>query len=167
MSTPAIDDAEILYRQIHPGGAPIYFDAARTPAISQAVFLPTSADGDGLSLLRACFRSAIWSAYRPEQPSVRFRLGQLGVLKLRQLALDLGFADLHFTATPDSLDNLHGEPWAHCVTIQINRRAYDSDREAKRRIKEWAMGVAKAVSLEAVIGPFEAPAQDSPYRPED
>ncbi len=46
-----IDKKEMLYRQIGPGGDPIYFNPDRNPPIHQSRFIPTSADTDGLSLI--------------------------------------------------------------------------------------------------------------------
>lgn len=165
MQTPTVDVNEILYRQIGPGGDPIYFDPSRTPAVHQSRFLPTSKDVDGLSLVRGRFRTEIWSAHRPEQPTVRFRLAELQANRLRQLAADLGFATMSYTSNADSLDVEFGEPWAHCVVVEINRIDYDNNSESKKRIKEWAMGVAKLVSIQDVIGPFHEPTSHDPYRP--
>ena len=167
MPTPNVDANELLYRQIGPGGDPIYFDPARNPPVHQSRFLPTNKDTDGLSLVRSRFRTAIWSAYRPEQPAVRFRLAMLQAIRLQQLASELGFQTLTYALTADGLDDRLGEPWAHCVVVEMNRADYDKDLDAKRRIKEWAMGVAKLVTDQDVIGPFREPGDRDPYRPEN
>jgi len=70
-----------------------------------------------------------------------------------------------FAASADRLDERFGEPWAHCVVIEINRGVYDSNSDAKKRIKEWAMAVASLVTNQDVIGPFQEPTDHDPYRP--
>lgn len=165
MPTPHVDANEILYRQIGPGGNPIYFDPTRTPAIHQSRFLPTSRDADGLSLIRSRFRTEIWSAYRVEQPTVRFRLAILRSIRLQQLAEKLGIQAMTYAPSADSLDDKFGEPWAHCVIVEINRNEYDNNSDTKKLIKEWALGVANLVTKADVIGPFLEPTDLNPYRP--
>lgn len=165
MPTPNVDTDEILYRQIGPGGNPIYFDPARTPVVHQVSFLPTPSDQDGLSLIRSKFRTEVWSSHRLEKPAVRFRLATLLANRLQQLALDLGFQAMSYVVSADSLDNKFGEPWAHCVVVEINRANYDSDLDARKRIKEWAVGVSRIITSNEVIGPFHEPRDDDPYRP--
>lgn len=165
MPTPHVDASEVLYRQIGPGGDPIYFDPARNPPVHQSRFLPTSKDSDGLSLVRSSFRTAVWAAHRREQPAVRFRLAELQAARLRELALELGFEVLTYGSTSDRLDDEFGEPWAHCVIVEINRVDYDNNSDSKRRIKDWAMGVVKLISDQNVIGPFQEPTDRDPYRP--
>ena len=165
MSTPSVDKSELLLRQIGPRGNPIYFDPGRKPPVHQATFLPSRKDADGLSLIRSRFRSDVWSAFRPEQPSVRFRLARMQASSLHQVADDCGIQGFNFQPTPDELDNQHGAPWAHCVNTEINRAIYDSDDAAKMRIKEWALGVGDLFTERDVVGPFEAPMQGDEYRP--
>lgn len=165
MPTPSVDESELLIRQISPGGNPIYFDPARKPPVHQQAFLPSRKDADGLSLIRGRFRSDIWSAYRPEQPAVRFRLVHAQVSSLDQVADECGIQEFSYQSTPDALDNQHGTPWGHCVATKINRTVYDSDDAAKRRIKEWALGVANLFTEQDVVGPFDAPRQGDEYRP--
>lgn len=165
MPTPNVDANEILFRQIGPGGTPIYFDPTRTPVVHQSSFLPTSGDRDGLSLIRSRFRTDIWSAYRLEKPTVRFRLATLQANHLQRLALDLGFHKMSYVASADSLDSKFGEPWAHCVVMEINRVDCDKDLDAKKRIKEWAMGVANLITNQDVVGPFQEPCDNHPHRP--
>jgi hypothetical protein len=111
MPTPSVDESELLIRQISPGGNPIYFDPARKPPVHQQAFLPSRKDADGLSLIRGRFRSDIWSAYRPEQPAVRFRLVHVQASGLDQVADDCGIREFSYQSTPDALDNQHGAPW--------------------------------------------------------
>lgn len=165
MPTPAVHETEVLYRQVGENRSPIYFDPNRAPPVHRTVFIPTRKDTDGLSLIRSRFRTDIWAAYRLEQPTKRFRLARLQALSLRQLANDLGFQSLVFLATADGLDDQHGEPWAHCVVTNINRTDYDSDSDVKKRIKEWALGVANLITNDHVIGPFREPTEEDEYRP--
>lgn len=165
MSTPPVQANESLYRQIGPGGNPIYFDPTRAQCVHRSSFLPTTQDVDGLSLIRSRFRTAIWSAHRPELPDVRFRLAVLRSVVAREVAINAGFTHLEFEPSPDTLDERFGEPWAHCTVSQINRLDYDSNQTVKRMIKEWAMGIANSVSEQVVIGPFDAPGHDDDYRP--
>lgn len=166
MPTPNVDANETLYRQIGPGGNPIYVDPARTPVVHQSRFLPTTSDTDGLSFVRSRFRTEIWSAYRVEKPTVRFRLAVLQVNRLRQLALNLNYQPISYALCADALDDKFGEPLAHCVVVEINRGDYDKDSDAKKRIKEWAMGMANLVTIQDVKGPFQAPTDHDLYRPE-
>lgn len=167
MPTPYIDNTEVLYRQVGPAGNPIYYDPQRTPVVHQALFLPSNQDTDGLSLIRGRFRTDVWAAYRNEQPAVRFRLAVLQVPQMEQLASELGFESFDFGLSADGLDDEHGEPWAHCVALQINRADYDGCPEAKKRIKEWAMKTATRLTDQDIIGPFHEPTEQDPYRPAD
>lgn len=166
MSTPAVETSESMYRQVGPGGDPIYFDPSREPLVHHAIFLPTRNDGDGLSLIRSRFRSEIWSAFRKEKPSVRFRLARLQIQVLAQVAVECEITILSYLPTPDGLDSDHGEPWAHCVVTEINRTIYDSDQTAKRRIKEWALRVSDLITSAEILGPFDEPTANDPYRPD-
>ena len=166
MHTPAVTSNELLLRQIGPGGNPIFFDSSKCPPVHPSVFRPTEKDADGLSLIRGRFRTDVWAAYRMEQPSVRFRLARLSVSRLSNVAVALGIPELSFPTSPDGLDRLHGEPWAHCVVSEINRTAYEADRETKKRIKEWALAVAQSIAIDDVVGPYDEPTEDQhPYRP--
>lgn len=165
MPTPSIENSELLYRQMGPAGDPVYFDPARTPPVHHALFLPARSDSDGLSLIRSRLRTEIWSAFRVEQPTVRFRLACLQAQSLTQVAANCGIPVLTFLPTPDGLDNQHGEPLGHCVVKEINRAAYDSDQGAKKRIKEWARGISSLLANNDVIGPFAQPTESDPYRP--
>ena len=167
MPTPNVDVNELLYRQIGPGGDPIYFDPERNPPVHQSRFLPTSKDADGLSLVRGRFRTEIWSAYRMEQPAVRFRLALLHASRIQHLSVNLGFQAWTLASTTDALDAKFGAPWAHCVAGEINRAAYDNDSNAKIRIKEWAMQVANLLTNQEVLGPFQEPTDVDSYRPQD
>lgn len=157
----------MVYRQVGPGGNPIYFDPNRSPVLYQSLFLPGRDDQDGLSLIRARYRSDIWSAFRPQNPAVRYRLARLIAGDAESIAKTVGIDDLHFDPTPDLLDEQHGEPWAHCVLREINRAIYDTDADAKDRIKEWALMMAKHVAESDVAGPFVAPTAADAYRPND
>lgn len=165
MPTPIVDHAEVLYRQLGPGGNPIYFDPDRTPVVHQSLFLPALRDTDGLSLIRSRFRSDIWAAYRKEQSDIRFRLAVLQASQMEQLALGVGFVSFSYGLSADALDVEHGEPWAHCVATQINRGDYDTSSDAKRRIKEWAMQVSRLLTQQSVVGPFNEPTPQDPCRP--
>lgn len=155
----------MMYRQVGRAGDPIYFDPTRTPPVHHALFLPARSDSDGLSLIRSSFRTETWSAFRVEQPGVRFRLACLQVHILKHLAASCEIPVLTFLPAPDKLDNEHGEPWGHCIITEINRIAYDSDQAAKKRIKEWALGISSLVTRNDVIGPFAQPTESDPYRP--
>jgi hypothetical protein len=84
---------------------------------------------------------------------------------LAQLGDDLGISALTYLPTPDGLDNQYGEPWGHCVITEINRTSYDTDQNAKIRIKEWALGVSALVNSNDILGPFAQPTERDPYRP--
>jgi hypothetical protein len=165
MPTPAVDENEMLFRQVKSGGDPPFFDSVRKPVVHRTVFLPSNDDADRLSFIRSRFRSPGWSAYRPEKPCVRFRLACLRIPDLLQVADDCGIQQLNYQTTPDGLDERHGEPWAHGVIAEINRTDYDSDQDAKKRMKEWALGVADRLAKTDVIGPFQEPRDCDQYRP--
>lgn len=165
MPTPHVDPNETLYRQIGPGGNPIYFDPAQEPPVHSSAFLPSRSDKDGLSLIRSRLRTEVWSAYRAEKPDVRFRLAILRVSQLRQVATNTGMNGLTFERSPDGLDWIHGEPWAHCVALEINRNDYDAIPEVRRQIKQWALDVAKLLTTSNVVGPFDEPTSKDVYRP--
>ena len=165
MATPPVEMSEVLYRQVGPGGNPIYFDPTRTRPIHSALFLPSPNDTDGLSLIRAGHRTRIWSASRPESPTIRYRLVCITASDVARHARTIGFADVNFDLNPDTLDQRFGEPQAHCVVREINRTTYDKDAQAKRRIKEWALAMSSHISQADVIGPFAGPTDADPYRP--
>ena len=165
METPDVDSSETLYRQVSPGGNPIYYDGEKEPPVHWSLFIPSKRDTDGLSLIRARFRTKPWAAYRAEKPSTRHRLALIRAGFLRDVAEAVGIGALHCDPSPDVLDEQYGEPWAHCVAREINRDAYDSDGEAKKRIKSWAYQVAASLSNTDVEGPFESPAEQDAYRP--
>ena len=172
-NTPRIDGVEIVVRQVKEGaGNPLFFDSSRAPqpVLDRSLFLPTSVDQDGLSFIRLQHRTEVWAAFRPETPEQRYRLARLLPSMLTECARAAGIELLSFTPTPDSLDDEHGEPWAHCVAAEINRVAYEdrSDPDAKKRIKTWAEKVSTLVALEDVTGPYPRPepATDT-YRPEN
>lgn len=165
MATPPIDGAEILYRQVGYGGTPIYFDPDRNPCLWTNLFLPTNGDTDGLSLIRASFRCAQWSALRLTKPDIRYRLAQLIAAETATKAIAAGMQTMTFVSSPDDLDDQHGEPHAHCVASQVNINAYKTNHEAKRAIKEWAHQVANSINREDILGPFPVPPDDYPYRP--
>ena len=166
MPTPDVEFVEeVLYRQISPGGTPIYFDPNRDPVVHSAALLPSHQDTDGLSLLRSRFRTEIWAAYRAEKPDVRFRLACLPASELRLLDTKTEFPDPKYLPTEDGLDNRFGEPWAHCVATHINRTDYENDRNVKKRIKQWALALAKGIAPASIWGPFQEPDDSVPYRP--
>jgi len=167
MPTPNVDSQEVLYRQISPGGTPIYFDPGRAPLVHQAVFFPSHQDTDGLSLIRSRFRTEIWAAYRAEKPASRFRLAKLQAGDLQNVDTQVGFSNHDYRPTTDELDERFGEPWAHCVATHINRADYDQDPNAKKRIKEWALSVAQRIHRDSVSGPFPEPEDSVPYRPDN
>lgn len=156
---------ESVFRQVGTGGNPIYFDPARQPPIHRSLFYPARNDSDGLSLIRSSFRTAVWAAYRVEQPDTRFRLAEILVATLVDAGSHVGIQGLVLDCTPDKLDIEHGEPWAHCVVRQINRTDYDNNSEAKKRIKEWALQIENKINASEVKGPFPKPGATDPYRP--
>lgn len=165
MPTPDVESDEVLYRQISPGGTPIYFDPNRTPRVHSAALIPSHQDADGLSLIRSRYRSVIWAAYRAEKPTVRFLLASLPFGELSHLDTKREFLNPKYLPTTDGLDERFGEPWAHCVATHINRTDYDNDRNLKVRIKEWALAVANGIATDAIFGPFDEPDDRVPYRP--
>lgn len=159
---PRLAEGEVVYRQVSPGGNPVFFQADRDPPLNYTLFLPSRADLDGLSLIRQAHRAPVWAAFRPEQPSVRFQLAVVSVSLLQAIDTEAGFSATGYKATPDALDEQQGEPWAHAVAEHINRPAYDRD---KARLKSWAKRVAALVSAGSIIGPCPAPAVNDRYRP--
>lgn len=165
MSTPNVEHSEIVYRQIGPGGNPIYFDPTRRPPIHRSLFIPNAEDTDGLSLIRSRFRAEIWCAHRMERPAIRFRLAVLTVAGLVTEGRASDISDLRFEATEDSLDAQNGEPWAHCIAVTINRTDYDRDEQVRKRIKEWAKRLQDSLTASEVLGPFSSPDSGHSYRP--
>ena len=167
MPTPPVESDELLYRQVEPHrGSPIYYDPERRPPIHAQLFCPSSADVDGLSLLRARFRSEVWSGYRPEKDDARFCVVRLEYMEIINCALAAGFTDFPLAPSPDALDVRHGEPWAHCVASAVNRMEYDSSKDAKMKIRSWAKQLELLIVEEHVCGPFHKPTDADPYRPE-
>ena len=121
MTTPDVQPAETLYRQVGPGGNPIYYDPDHEPPLHDSLFIPNNADTDGLSLTRSRFRAQVWAAFRVEQPDTRFRLARTQASFLVEIAESVGLPSLNFDPSPDNLDHRFGEPWAHCVGREINR----------------------------------------------
>ncbi len=156
---------EVAFRQIPAGGSPVFFVADRAPPVHRSLFLPSSRDVDGLSLCRARFRSLIWCAYRAEKPESRFQLARLLIEEIVKTTQAVGIVDARLRATPDELDSRQGEPWAHFVVGGINRPDYDTNPDAKRRIKEWAYLIAEQIAASDVLGPFPAPTEQDAYRP--
>lgn len=165
MTTPPVEDDEVLLRQVGEGGNPIYFDPNRKPPVVHALFLPTTADTDGLSMIRKKWRTEVWAAYRKERPQMRFRLAPVEVKQLREYARQAKIASFKIGSTPDVLDEEFGPPYAHCVLVSINRTDYETDPAAKRKIKEWARLVANGLQPLHILGPYEAPSSSDPYRP--
>lgn len=165
MATPPVEPNEELYRQVAPGvGTPVYFDPERNPPLYSQVFAPSSSDIDGLSLVRARLRSEEWAAYRPERDDVRYFLIILDQIMI-ECAAEAGFSEFPLLPSPDALDDQFGEPWAHCIAAAINRTAYNSDTEARKRIKGWAKKLEHAIGLERIVGPFAKPTDPDTYRP--
>jgi len=169
--TSAIEVSEIVVRQIKEGGGePLFFDETRDtpPAVHWSLFRPSRSDVDGLSLIRLRHRANVWAAFRAETPDQRYRLAHLLPSSLRELARIAGIEWLTFSPSPDNLDHQQGEPWAHCVVADINRRDYDNklDLHAKKRIDSWAKAVSNLVTLVDITGPYPPPdlTVDS-YRP--
>lgn len=159
------DTNEILYRQVGPGGNPVFFNPDKSPPLNLQLFLPTKVDTDGLSLIDARFRSQVWAAFRPEKPGVRFHLAVLSVGNITKLGSDVGLGDFKLRSTPDSLDKEHGEPHAHCVATAINRKDYEADPTVKMMIKQWARDLTESIPLESILGPFDPPTEQDSYRP--
>lgn len=165
MGTPPVEPGEVVCRQAGPGGTPIYFDPNRSPPLHHTLFLPGPHDTDGLSVVRAQYRTDRWAACRVERPDVRYNLVRLKVADLQAAASQHGMEPFPATPTPDTLDLQFGEPWAHAVLSQINRTEYDGDAIRKKQIKSWAKAVADQVELHAIVGPFDPPDEETPYRP--
>lgn len=165
MTTPAVDSTETLYRQVPPGGNPIYFDPNGGP-LARTLFLPSRADRDGLSLIRSRFRSRVWAAYRPQRPTTQYRLASVVAATLADCALEADLGDLHVDPSPDALDERFGEPWAHCVVREVNRPDYEDNADRKAQIKEWALAVAKTIPPDQVSPAYGVPSNDDPYRPQ-
>ncbi len=165
METPPVESGEMVYRQVGPGGNPVYFASGRKPPVHWSLFLPGRQDDDGLSLIRRRFRTPIWAAFRPDTPETRFRLICMDVALMQDVAQLAGLPEIGFEPTPDGLDQQHGPPWAHCAAREINRGEYDSNRQIKVRIKQWARDLADRIEHEQIIGPFDAPGSDDSYRP--
>lgn len=166
MPTPPVALLEVLYRQLGPGGDPLFYDPTRQPPIHSALFLPGKKDTDGLSLIRASYRTEIWSGTRIENPDIRYRLAKLTAEQLSKIAQNTSLGSVSYDITPDAIDERFGEPFAHCSVPEVNRTAYDANRSAKRGIKEWAVAIANALTEDELIGPFQAPTdQDNPHPP--
>jgi hypothetical protein len=163
--TPLVLQDEILFRQAHPKGDPLYIDPSRTELVHFNLFLPSKADHDGLSLIRPKFRALKWAAYRTEKPSVRYLVVRLVSKELEKVGDAVGLATLTYRPAPDALDDQRGHPWGHCLVVQINRNEYENDGILRGRIKEWARQVASTILAGDVLGPFELPTDDEPYRP--
>lgn len=160
-----MEDGEVLYRQIIPGGDPIWYQHGRKPIVHRSAFLPHPTDTDGLSLIQARLRSQKWAAYRLEKPEKRYRLVSFYVDDLRRHATAAGFSEFNFEPTSDQLDERYGPPYAHCVATAINRTQYKADPAVRARIMEWANSVSKSIAEQDVSGPFEPPSEDDEYRP--
>lgn len=167
MPTPEVTPNENLVRQVGTGGDPIFYDSDRCPVIHQKVFLPTPKDTDGLSLIRSIFRSDVWAAHRPEKPDVVFKLAKSTAEKLTSIAMECGFDAFPIEPSPDSLDNAHGEPWGHCVATQINISDYQNknDKEAQKKIKQWAKKVSESLTRNDVVDCLKKPEELDSYRP--
>ena len=167
MSTPDVESCETLYRQIPPGGDPLFIDPSAYPCVHPSRFHPTKMDTDGLSLIRARFRSREWAAQREQQPEKQFKIVPVNARASEQIAAELELNDYSFLATADVLDDKHGEPWAHCVATDINNANFQKGTPTRPQIKEWAIAVAKQIKYEEIMGPFPRPTCDSTYRPTD
>lgn len=164
-TTPDVDANELVFRQVGPGGNPLWFDPDRPIPLYHALLLPSSDDTDGLSLIRERFRSKVWAAFRPHRNNVNFRLIVLKVKSLQDHAVAMQMSEFNLMASPDALDDVHGHPWAHCVAVQINRKDYDTLPHVRKQIKAWARQVSSSLQLVCVTEPFESPSSDDPYRP--
>ena len=116
-------------------------------------------------MIRKRYRTEIWTAYRLEQPTIRFLLAHLVASELNRISNEGPIPSLTYEPSPDGLDDVYGEPWAHCCITEINRTVYDADPDAKKRIKEWALQVSDRLSRDSIIGPFPEPTDADPYRP--
>jgi|GEM_PF-626927 len=165
MPTPAVTSTELLYRQVGPGGNPLFFDESRASVLHQSLFTPTDNDSDGLSLIRSIYRSEVWAAHRIENPSAQFRLARSIADDLIRIATSVGFSALNFDISPDGLDNLHGEPFAHCTIREINRTDYNASHTQKKRIKEWAFAVVSRLTKSDISAHYSIPMTSDAYRP--
>ncbi|MFM8582837.1 MAG: hypothetical protein ACKOFW_15210 [Planctomycetaceae bacterium] len=165
VETPAAPLAgdEVLYRQVGPGGNPVFYEPGREPPLDYTLFLPSRADLDGLSLIRQAHRAPVWAAFRPEQPAVRFRLAIVSLTLLQAIDAETGLTAARYQATPDTLDAERGEPWGHAIAAHINRPAYERD---KSLLKSWARRVTCLIRHSSISGPFALPTVHDAYRPE-
>lgn len=166
LSTPTFDEGEIAFRQIPPGGSPVFYCDGRVPPVHRSLFLPSARDHDGLSMCRNRFRAITWCAFRVEKSETRFQLARVTIGQLNRACHEVGIADARLQATPDELDRQHGEPWAHFVVGAINRLEYETSEIAKKAIKEWALQMAEWIGESEILGPFRIPNEDDSYRPE-
>jgi len=163
--TPPVDNSEVLFRQAPRRGTPLFVDRTVTPPVHRLAFRPTPNDADGLSLIRAKFRSLEWSGYRPEKDDSELYVIQLIAEHLCKVAERVELPPLSFPCSPDCLDLLNGEPNAHCTIAQINRVDYDKGGDHKKRILSWTEKLSETIKIEQIHGPFKKPASHFPYRP--
>lgn len=163
--TPPVNVAEVLFRQAPLRGNPLFVDRTVTPPVHRSAFRPSRVDHDGLSLIRSSYRSLEWSGCRPEKEGEELYVIELPVKQLSDIGQISGFPAIEFRCSPDALDDVHGEPFAHCTVLQINRTDYDKDRDSKNRILKWTEKLSESISLAQVHGPLMKPTADVPYRP--
>ena len=165
MSTPPVNAAEVIFRQIGPGGTPIYFDPNRSPPLHFAP-LPARVKRFGRTVADSISFShgnlvgiSRGSSGRSLSPCTRCcRESRRNSPRQRHRSVEVS------TQVPMRLDVQNGSPWAHCVAREINRTQYDADNVAKRRMKEWALAMADHIQPAEIIGPFQRPTQADPYR---
>lgn len=163
--TPLPEDNENVARQLPPGGSPKIVDFGNSTPVHSSIFIPTDRDVDGLSMIRLRFRSKEWASHRREKPNVAFMLAIKKLSDLSSIAISAGFESFDFSPSPDALDREYGEPWAHFVASQINRRDYDNKIGEKAKIKTWAKLVCQAISIQEIISPPNQPLSSFEYRP--
>jgi len=142
-----VDPDEVLYRRISDRSNPAWFLPNQNPAVAPEAFTPNKRDTDGISLLRANYRTPE-DAVRGGMPGKNYYLARVSARRL----IDLG---LSLQITPDEMDRQQspGTPGAH---ISVPELAYDKYQADKNRIKEIAEKISSKLSSNDVIGPYQS-----------
>jgi len=162
-STPPIHSTEVVFRQLR-SAVVVAAESPDDPNRFYSEFLPSSGDSDGLSMLRAAYRTPVWCAYRKAKPDERYRLFRFTFGELELAAV--GWS-LTAKVDPDDLDDEFGEPFAHFVLPEVNKPDYKNNPEARARIKTWARQVLRLISAASMVPPpSTAPVRGTdPHRP--
>lgn len=135
---PVMPD-EHLYRRISLNANPPGLSDDRV--VLQQAFLPRKNDVDGISLVRAKYRSANEAALPPNSTHREYVVAVVKAADLESLGLTLD-------VTPDDIDIELGTH-AHVSVREMNAANYKSPE-----VKDWARQIAEHHVLE-VLGPFE------------